>query len=142
VDHIGSAALLQQKYQCAVYISETDMPYVQGIKKREGIKKIISSLARVAPPERLQTLPAGNILNIRIIPTPGHTPGHTCFLFEDVLFAGDLLNSRNGVLKKSPPLMTWDKQQAIDSVKAMNSVKFVWVCPAHGKPVKTSRIEI
>ena len=142
VDHIGNAALLQQKYRCEVYISATDMPYVQGVKKREGIKRLFSSLFKVALPEHLQALPQDDIAGIQIIPSPGHTPGHTCFLFEKVLFAGDLLNSRNGVLHRFYPLMTWDMPQALASAHAMNSLDFAWVCPVHGEPVKTSRIEI
>ena len=141
VDHIGNAAFLQQKYQCDVYISKTDLPYVQGKKKREGVKRIISSLIRVKTPE-IQPLPVNIIMNIRIIPTPGHTPGHTCFLFDGVLFAGDLVNSKRGVLQKPPAPMTWNMRQAIDSAKAMNNMKFNWVCPAHGQPVKTGRIDI
>ena len=150
VDHIGNVAMLQQKYHCDVYISEIDMPYALGTKKRPGLKKIVSFLVKTVPPERLQALPSGNfaisiansIPEIQIIPTPGHTPGHTCFLFDGVLLAGDSLNSGNGKLQKSPPVMSWDRRQEIASAKAMNSLKFDWVCPAHGKPVKTSKIEI
>jgi len=142
VDHIGNLAQLQQKYQCEVYISETDMPYVQGMKKRDGMKKIFASLMRIKVPERIQPLPVGNIDDIQIIPSPGHTPGHTCFLFDGVLFAGDLLRSKNGVLLRSKPMMTWDMEKVTESVKTVSGLRFDWVCPAHGEPVKTSKIEV
>ena len=115
VDHIGNVALLQKKYGCDVYISALDLPYVQGVKKREGMKRLLSTLFKAALPERMQTLPQGDIAGIHIIPAPGHTPGHTCFLFEDVLFVGDLLISRDGVLHKSYRRLAWDMQQLIDS---------------------------
>ncbi|MCL1975345.1 MAG: hypothetical protein FWG61_04190 [Firmicutes bacterium] len=63
-------------------------------------------------------------------------------MFEEVLFVGDLLISRDGVLHKSYKRLAWDMRQLIDSAHAMNNLKFNWVCPAHGEPVKTSRIEI
>ena len=142
VDHIGNAAALQRKYQCDVYISAADLPYVQGTKKREGVKKVIGSLIRPSVPEQLKELPDDQIWGVEIVPTPGHTPGHTCYLFDEVLFAGDLLNSRGGKVKKSQPLMTWDMKQMDESVALINQHYFEWVCPGHGSPVKTSRIPV
>jgi len=133
VDHIGNAALLQEKYGCDVYISELDMPYCLGTKKREGLKRLIGFLAHPKVPEHIAPLPQDNIGEIRIIPSPGHTPGHTSFLFDNCLFAGDSP-------KPHPPIMTWNVREALESIKGMNNLKFTWVCPAHGNPVKVSKI--
>jgi len=140
VDHIGNAAALQRRYQCDVYVSAVDMPYVTGMAKRPGIKKLIGALAHPAVPDRLKPLPDGDIWGIQIIPTPGHTPGHVCFLFDGVLFAGDLLNSRGGTVQRSQPLMTWDMGKVDESVRLVNGLDFRWVCPGHGGAVKTSHI--
>jgi len=51
-----------------------------------------------APPDRFETLSDGMVLDVagvtlEVLHTPGHTPGHCCFLQRDegVLFAGDHL---------------------------------------------------
>jgi len=140
VDHVGSAAWLQQHYGCDVFISATDMPYVLGSSKRHGVKRVIGALIKVRVPENLQTLPDGSIDGIQIVPTPGHTPGHTCYLWDGVLFAGDLLHLKDSRVTKPSPLMTWDAQQVDSSVAALGDLAFQWVCPAHGEPVQTSHV--
>ncbi|WP_374119145.1 MBL fold metallo-hydrolase [Clostridium sp. OS1-26] len=67
-------------------------------------------------------------------PTPGHTPGHTCILYKDILFAGDLVDSRKGKLR-SYPNMNWDEAVLMESIKNISHFPFKWVCPAHGIPV-------
>jgi len=142
VDHIGSVARLQERFGCEVFISATDLPYVQGARKREGIKRVIGAVMRVAAPKNLQELPTGAIDGIEILPTPGHTPGHTCFLFNRVLFAGDLLNSRGGAIHQSPALLTWNSGQLKASIASLEKLSFDWVAPGHGDPVQTSHIEL
>jgi len=138
VDHAGSAAKLQEAFGCPVYISATDLPYVKGEKSREGIKKVIGALMRVQVPADLRALPDGSIMGIQVLPTPGHTPGHTCYKFGGVLFAGDLLATQGGRLVASRPLMTWNMPQVLASLAAVKSADIAWVCPGHGSPLQIS----
>jgi len=140
VDHVGNATKLQKRFGCNVFISATDMPYAQGATPRHGVKRLIGGLMRAGRTTRYTALPEGEIDGVKIIPTPGHTPGHTCYLFNRVLFAGDLLNSKGGALRPSQPLMTWNKQAVDESIAALAGLEFDVVCPAHGEPVKTSRV--
>jgi len=136
VDHIGNAALLQDEFGCPVYISATDLDYVTGAKHREKTKRLIGALIKVRPPKDLRPLPEGQLLGVTILPTPGHTPGHTCYLSDGVLFAGDLMSTRDGVLRHSQPIMTWNMPDVLRSVASIKSCGAKWVCPGHGAPVQ------
>ena len=142
VDHIGNATQLQKKFGCDVFISATDLPYAKGTKSREGVKRLIGVLMRVGRSATYSVLPDDEIDGIQIIPTPGHTPGHVCYLFNRALFAGDLLNTQNGVIRPSQPMMTWNKQLVDDSIRSLSALDFDRVCPAHGEPVETSRVAV
>jgi glyoxylase-like metal-dependent hydrolase (beta-lactamase superfamily II) len=137
VDHIGSAAFLHRACHATLWASDVDIPYIYREKPRHGIKRILTSFFKAEMPRDIVPYPAELKLGeFEIIPTPGHTPGHVCLLYRDVLFAGDLVSSRKGVLTLSPGLMTWDSSLSMESIKQMGKYPFKWVCPAHGGPVE------
>jgi Zn-dependent hydrolases, including glyoxylases len=138
VDHIGNAALLQKETGATLWASKKDMPYILGDKSRPGIKKLASLLMRVKKPEKIECYNDQEIGNIEIISTPGHTPGHVSFLYKDILFAGDLVGSSNGVLKKLPKIGNSDEKSIKGSILKMNKYSFKWVCPAHGEPLEVT----
>jgi glyoxylase-like metal-dependent hydrolase (beta-lactamase superfamily II) len=137
VDHIGSAAFLQRETGAQVWASHTDIPYILGEKPRYGIKRIVGALMRTPAPAGLKSYPeSGEVEGVRVIPTPGHTPGHVCLLYQDVLFAGDLVMSMGGPLGLSRPLMTWDMDAVRESARKVGEYDFRWICPAHGQPTE------
>ena len=135
VDHTGNAAMLSAEFGCPVYISATDLAYVTGAKHREKLKRLIGAVIHVPVPADLRPLPEGSIFGITVLPTPGHTPGHTCFLLGDVLFAGDLLFIKDGRIDHSRPALTWSMPDVLSSVASIKSCGAKWVCPGHGDPV-------
>ena len=136
LDHIGNAAMLQKATGAQVWASREDIPYILGQKTRHGIKKYLSLVMKAKKPQPINEYPADNRLGeIEIIPTPGHTPGHVSLLFQDVLFAGDLLATKHGIVNPSPPIMTWDRPLLIESIKKILPLSFNVICPAHGDPV-------
>jgi glyoxylase-like metal-dependent hydrolase (beta-lactamase superfamily II) len=140
-DHIGNAAMLEQATGAAVWASAEDIPYIYGQKSRPGIKKYISYLMRVPSPVKTNPYPADHqVGEVRVIATPGHTPGHVCLLYQDVLFAGDLVATSDGKIKPSPAMMTWNMPMLLQSIKKVAPLSFRWVCPAHGMPVERSGI--
>jgi glyoxylase-like metal-dependent hydrolase (beta-lactamase superfamily II) len=77
-DHNANAAELLTKYNLKAYIEESDAA--------------LSGL----PPELLQTFKGDFALtaagmDIKILHTPGHTPGSVCVMIEGVIFTGDTL---------------------------------------------------
>jgi glyoxylase-like metal-dependent hydrolase (beta-lactamase superfamily II)/ferredoxin len=73
-----------------------------------------------------------------MIPTPGHTRGHSVFLYRDTfLFTGDHLawSETRGHLYafRSACWYSWSEQ--IRSMKRLLDYRFEWVLPGHGRPV-------
>jgi len=137
VDHVGSAAFLQQATGAKVWASKEDIPYINGVKNREGIKRFISFIMRIKKPENINPYPENKkILDIEVIPTPGHTPGHVCLLYKDVLFVGDLVRTSKGKITPMKSFMNWNTSMARESIKKVADYHFEWICPAHGEPIK------
>ena len=92
---------------------------------------------KVKKPENINSYPEDlKIGDIEVIPTPGHTPGHVCLLYDDVLFAGDLLRTSKGQLGPMASFMNWNTHISMESAKKVADYHFEWICPAHGEPIK------
>lgn len=136
VDHIGNAKALQAQTGATLWAPREDVPYIHGEENPRGIRRLIKKLVKVDNPTITNTYEAGQrIGEVEIIPTPGHTLGHVSVLYKDTLFAGDLVMSRKGKLQAPPKFLNVDKGKLKDSMKNVGSLKFDWVCPAHGLPV-------
>ena len=134
VDHIGNAAYLQQACGAQVWASAIDLVYILGQTPRPWLKRMASRLFDAKVPASIKTYPPENTLEgLTIIPSPGHTPGHVCLLYKDVLFTGDLVVSRRTKLLLSPPFMTWDGEMVEASARNVGKYPFHWVCTAHGR---------
>lgn len=73
--------------------------------------------------------------DLLLIPTPGHTPGSTCLLFQDrYLFTGDHLSyspAKKG-LRASRRTCWYSWKEQIRSMERLASYHFEWVLPGHG----------
>jgi glyoxylase-like metal-dependent hydrolase (beta-lactamase superfamily II) len=74
---------------------------------------------------------AGDLL---LIPTPGHTAGSVCLLYQDFLFTGDHLwwNPDKGRLSASRTYNWHSWEQQLDSLERLLAFDFTWVLPGHG----------
>jgi glyoxylase-like metal-dependent hydrolase (beta-lactamase superfamily II) len=136
IDHMGNAQALKTASGAPLWASAEDRPYIQGQRHRPGIKRVVEMLMKATPTHVdhvFSDVPLGDLVAIA---TPGHTPGHTVFLYDDILFAGDLVIERHGRLLPSPGIMTSDRLALRASLKAVGRLEFTWVCPAHGVPVR------
>lgn len=73
--------------------------------------------------------------DLLLIPTPGHTAGSVCLLFEErVLFTGDHLwwNPVHRGLSASPTYCWHDWSAQLASLERLLAFPFTWVCPGHG----------
>lgn len=77
----------------------------------------------------------------RVIPTPGHTPGHCAFFFEDhrALFVGDAMCTWNPVTGRGgpqlmPKVFNQSHQQALRSLDALEPTGAQIMLFGHGEP--------
>jgi len=73
-----------------------------------------------------------------MIPTPGHTKGHSVFLYRDqYLFTGDHLawdpDDERLIAFRGACWYSWTEQ--IKSMERLLDYRFDWVLPGHGRPV-------
>jgi glyoxylase-like metal-dependent hydrolase (beta-lactamase superfamily II) len=146
-DHIGGAAELQRAsgaLLCAGAVEGAAMARGESSRQpRSGtlvapITRLMSVLMPIAPATAARTLVPDEVLPIlgglRVLATPGHTPGHLSFYAPayGVLFAGDSLVAFGGRLSFSDGGITWDYPLGMDSVRLQAALRPRMVCCGHG----------
>jgi glyoxylase-like metal-dependent hydrolase (beta-lactamase superfamily II) len=89
-------------------------------------------IAHHLPPEdRVIEASALDLPGIRLIPTPGHTPGHMAVLIEedDLLIAGDAAYTTKSIAEQRLPLLTSDDDAYAGSLGKLKD--YANVIPAH-----------
>ena len=71
---------------------------------------------------------------IRVIFTPGHTPGHLSLYLErsKVLIAGDALTAERGSLNGPNPSMTPEMRRALQSIRRLADLEIDTIVCYHG----------
>ncbi|MHA1616632.1 MAG: MBL fold metallo-hydrolase [Candidatus Njordarchaeales archaeon] len=74
---------------------------------------------------------------LRVVHTPGHTPGHICLLDEETkaLFVGDLIYEEKGELLEIPHKYSDDPMGNREAIKKLAELDFKHILPSHGKPI-------
>lgn len=88
------------------------------------------------------TDPVDLAADLRIIPVPGHTRGHTVLLFRDTaLFTGDHLawSVQLGHLYGFRNHCWYSWPQLVESTKRLRNYSFEWVLPGHGRRYHSDR---
>ena len=90
--------------------------------------------------EKETELTFGN-LTFHVIPTPGHSPGSTCYILNDrIVFTGDTLLQDNAVITRFPESDDMIYQQvALPFLKSLR--KDMVIMPGHGEPFVLSETD-
>jgi glyoxylase-like metal-dependent hydrolase (beta-lactamase superfamily II) len=140
IDHIGNMSLLQRRFGCPVYINSLELPYIQGKFRRSGVKGLADRFTKTDISADLSPLENTKFDDIVVLHTPGHTPGHSCFLYKGFLFSGDLFRLPHLRLIPSRKRMNWNTEALMESLNRTIALPFEWVCPAHYQPAPWKNI--
>lgn len=135
-DHIGNAARLQRETGCDIYIHREDMPFALGKAYSRDLKGLYSFLLRIKCPDATLFLPeTGSVGDFEILFTPGHSPGHCCFRYKDVLFLGDLVFSTRDRHHSHPAKLIVQRTKKEAQRRGLDLGGIRWLCPAHAEPI-------
>ena len=157
-DHIGFAERVRDDHGVPVSVHELDAALARGEVPNPsaglGNRRLGSLLdflfwsarrgaLRIRNPQIVTTFASDATLDVpgalRVIHTPGHTPGNTALLAPraGALFAGDTLSTllvTNGARGPHVAAFSADPDQALASLDRIEAVEADWLLPGHGAP--------
>jgi glyoxylase-like metal-dependent hydrolase (beta-lactamase superfamily II) len=149
IDHVGSLHDLVQVSGARVLAHAVETPYIDGSQPpRFARPEVLAQRPELrAVAERFQPTPVDEQLQdgarldlaggVRVIATPGHTPGHICLYHERTrtLIAGDALTSNDGQLMGPNESATPDMPAASQSVRTLAQLDVQTIICYHGGAV-------
>ena len=137
-DHAGAADYLRQAFDAEVWAAEAERGMIDRSVWPElprVRRTLMRFLYRSTPPPTIDRWFAGgdDMGGLKVIATPGHTPGHVCFEWQGWLLAGDAFRT-GGRFREQPWPFTIDKQTARRSIEALAKREFVGASSSHGRP--------
>ncbi|WP_230199082.1 MBL fold metallo-hydrolase [Risungbinella massiliensis] len=162
-DHVGSILELLSNWNVPVLVHSNEVPFLTGKQSYppanpDADSGLIAKLSPLFPRSslnltgRLEVLPSNGSIpgfsDWRVIPTPGHTPGHISLYRENdgVLIAGDAVTTvkqeslyevvtQHQELHGPPAYFTPDWTNAHKSVQLLASLKPKVIVSGHGVPM-------
>jgi hydroxyacylglutathione hydrolase len=132
IDHIGANKDIKEKFNIPLYIHAADSPMLENVQKSE--MAIFLGAVDSPPPDNL--LNDGDKIKIgksflRVIHTPGHSPGSVSFLGDRFLISGDTLFF-GGVGRTDLPGGSWKDMESSIKNKILTMPDEMVVLPGHG----------
>lgn len=144
VDHAQVVKRLQEALKVPVWISTADAAILRGEDAPPTLfRRLLNRVASSEYPDgvvevtgTLEIFPG-----LLAFPTPGHTPGHLGFRWQDVLFTGDaVLVTKHGNLKQFYRLPISDKAMARTTERLLRerikAEEIEWLCAGHNPPTR------
>jgi hydroxyacylglutathione hydrolase len=134
-DHIGGNGYF---LKAKVAIHERDAPILEKGDAQNSYAEFFDGKLRPRPVD--MKLKEGQVLKVsgmdlKVLHTPGHTPGHICLLCEKegIFFSGDLVFS-DGVGRTDMP--GGDVAELDKSLERISKLKFSKMLPGHGEVIQ------
>lgn len=122
VDHIKADALFQEKYNVPICIHQLDAHFMEGIIKDNRSANVI--------------LEEGSLIQcgdeaLKVMHTPGHTPGSICIVGESLVFTGDTLFAGGIGRTDFPGGSMIDMGKSLEKLTSLPD--YLLVYPGHGE---------
>jgi len=132
IDHIGANKDIKEKFNIPLYLHSADSPMLENVQQSE--MAIFLGAMDSPPPDNL--LNDGDKIKIgksslRVIHTPGHSPGSVSFLGDGFLLSGDTLFF-GGVGRTDLPGGSWKDMESSIKNKILTMPDEMMVLPGHG----------
>jgi glyoxylase-like metal-dependent hydrolase (beta-lactamase superfamily II) len=149
VDHAGGLAEVRRRAgDPAVEVHEAEAAFVrEGVSPPPDGSLTVGRLMARAPDQRFEPVEVGRELHdgdvlpvaggLRVVHTPGHTPGHVSLLHEpgDVLITGDSLFNIRGIRWPFGPACT-DARQCRSTARRLIDLPFSVAAFTHGTEIR------
>lgn len=140
LDHAGAAKTVAAAAGASLWINRLDAQVLRGeAKAGTFLRRLSSAVGRPKLPNAVSYIGEsdGFPTGITAIAAPGHTAGHTAFLWAETLFCGDAaLVRHDGSLKQFPGFIITDTATALKTADELEAMDVAWVCPGHGKVIQ------
>jgi glyoxylase-like metal-dependent hydrolase (beta-lactamase superfamily II) len=145
IDHLGGAGSVARTHGVSAYLHPDDAWLAES--PEDQLRSLFGMVppGDYAPPDRYVDLADGEQLalagvGLKVIHTPGHTPGHCCFLLESegILFSGDQLFA-GSVGRTDLPGGDWDTLLASMKEQVLSLDDAIEVLPGHGPATTIGR---
>jgi len=135
IDHIAANSDLKQKTNAQLCIHELDADMI--VNPQKNLSSFIGRAISSPPANKIlkdgDILEAG-MISLKVIHTPGHSPGSICLLTDEAIFTGDLLFA-GSIGRYDFPGSSY--KQIINSLKKIMELDdSIEVYPGHG-PITT-----
>ncbi len=132
IDHIGANKDIKERYDIPLYIHSADSPMLESVLQSE---MGILMGAKDSPPsdhffEDGEKIEIGKSF-LKVIHTPGHSPGSVSFLGDGFLLSGDTLFC-GGVGRTDLPGGSWQEMVSSINNKILTLPDEMIVLPGHG----------
>lgn len=143
MDHVGGLAAFDG-VELTIYAGTVDVPLVAGdakppLSNHKGLIQRLGGPLISAPENPVEPLEDGDTVgSFTVYETPGHTPGHVCYVSEGLsaAFLGDLVRETGGRLEPSPWIISYDTEAVERSIRSLveRTPAFEVAAMGHGVP--------
>jgi len=137
-DHIGGLSLIHENFKPMVYVPDSELQVVKGqakiIPAKSIISHIIARFSKINPVQEAEPLSKFSHKDFTILPTPGHTPQSTSYIFnlDKVIFIGDAFSIKKDGSYVINRTFTLNIEEAKKSMESILAYKGYTVAPGHG----------